>query len=237
MRICVIGNSHAGAIKEGWDRIAASFPAISMEFFAAAGKGMDDLQLSEGRLIAGTKKQAESMRLSSGGSAEIWPEHYDRFLIVGMGLRPPQLDRRLSEQVIDATLTAMTQIAPFRVARMIRSLSLAPILVLPVPLYALPPRPEEMQDRFIGCDDCLNRVDALARIEGLRVVPQPEDTRSSEWTTAEKWSVGSRPLGATVGVKPEALHPDGEFNHMNAAFGEVWLGSILAEFANESAAT
>lgn len=233
MRICVIGNSHAGAIKEGWDRIAADHPGVAMQFFAAARRGMEGLRLNEGRLVAGNAQLARDMALSSGGASEIDLAGHDLFLMVGLGLRVHPLDGRLSLQVRDAILQALAGSFAFRLARMIRSATAAPMIVLPAPLHAAPEGSGPEAAQLADYDACLGRIGDLAAIEGLRVMAQPAETRPSGWATAPDWSRGSRRLGAVVGAAGKGAHPEDERIHMNAEFGALWLSMILADLAGK----
>ncbi|MEZ5753509.1 MAG: hypothetical protein R3D90_01675 [Paracoccaceae bacterium] len=235
MRICVIGNSHAGAIKEGWDRIAPDHPGVAMQFFAAARRGMEGLRRTEGRLIAGNARLERDMALSSGGMTEIDLAAHDLFLLIGLGLRVHPFDQRLSQQVRDAMAAELAQCFAFRLARGIRAGTAAPILVLPAPLHAVPPEGGGKATRARDYDACLSRTEDLAAIEGLRVLGQPVETRPNGWATGPEWSVGSRRLGAVVGAAGKAAHPEGERIHMNADFGAMWLSTILADLAESVA--
>jgi hypothetical protein len=44
-RILVIGNSHVGALKQGWELCADDFPGARVDFFALAGRNFTELQL------------------------------------------------------------------------------------------------------------------------------------------------------------------------------------------------
>jgi hypothetical protein len=44
-RIAVVGNSHVGALKLGWERVAARHPGLQVEFFAAPGGHFNRLQM------------------------------------------------------------------------------------------------------------------------------------------------------------------------------------------------
>lgn len=233
MRICVIGNSHAAAIKEGWDRIAADHPGVAVQFFAAPGDNMDGLKLFEGRMVATEPLLAEFVTLSSGGQTEIRPEAHDLFLIVGLGLRPPKMDRRLSAQVYRAVTSELSRCLACRVAGMIRMVSEAPILMLPNPLPARQPTPDETEGRLMRQEDCLRDVQSALGLNGLQILRQPEETLSSGWTTDRRWSEGSSTLAGVIGMAPGAMHPDSEFNHMNADYGALWLSMILADLAGK----
>lgn len=45
IRVAVVGNSHVGAIKLGWERAAAAWPGIMVEFFAAPGVSYGRLKM------------------------------------------------------------------------------------------------------------------------------------------------------------------------------------------------
>jgi hypothetical protein len=46
-RVAVVGDSHVGAIKLGWDRLAARHPELKIEFFAAPGSHFNRISMFE----------------------------------------------------------------------------------------------------------------------------------------------------------------------------------------------
>lgn len=57
-RIIVIGNSHVAALKTGWEEIAAEYPGVEMEFFAAPGYNFVRFHLWDGLNFGLTPEEA-----------------------------------------------------------------------------------------------------------------------------------------------------------------------------------
>lgn len=87
-RICVIGNSHLGAAKLGWDAIAAQHPGRDLTFFGAPWSMLDGLALRDGALVAGDDRLAHKLRRSSGGLDRIVLAEYDRFILYALQFGP-----------------------------------------------------------------------------------------------------------------------------------------------------
>ncbi|QYK43123.1 MAG: hypothetical protein KF887_08525 [Paracoccaceae bacterium] len=92
MRIVVVGNSHAAAIRMGWDLVAAEFPEVSLTFLAAPravfetfahdGKGRFGL-VDPGGLTPNMRKVVESLSGAEGAALTVDPRAFDHVLIVG----------------------------------------------------------------------------------------------------------------------------------------------------------
>src|SRR5262249_9467769 len=88
VNICVIGNSHAAAIKQAWTDAAPGWgDGTTLTFFAAKAQLLRDLALEDGALVARSDELAAMLRLTSGGSDEIALDAYDGFILIGLGLR------------------------------------------------------------------------------------------------------------------------------------------------------
>ncbi|MEM1298881.1 MAG: hypothetical protein AAGH68_06325 [Pseudomonadota bacterium] len=87
-RICVIGNSHLGAAKHGWESIRAQNPGQQLTFFGAPWDMLSDLALEDGDLVALTEKLQHKLRRASGGLDRICTGDYDRFILYGLQFGP-----------------------------------------------------------------------------------------------------------------------------------------------------
>ena len=90
-RICVLGNSHLGALKLGWDLIEGSYPGTELTFFGAPRSMMQDLVLEGTRLVPRTDKLTAKIRRSSGGLEAVEIEDYDAFILYGLQFGPRRL--------------------------------------------------------------------------------------------------------------------------------------------------
>jgi len=70
LRICIIGNSHVGALKEAWDDIGSDHASLDVTFFAARGDRLKDLVVNGNTLRAdgpGATPLKKFMAFTSGG--------------------------------------------------------------------------------------------------------------------------------------------------------------------------
>ncbi len=67
--ICLIGNSHLGALKLGWPSIAAEFPEMNLDFYASAGDSLD-LAVMAGRIEPTTDAIRQRLAYTSEKSGE-----------------------------------------------------------------------------------------------------------------------------------------------------------------------
>jgi hypothetical protein len=86
-RICVIGNSHVNALKQGWEDIAATCPDHRLTFFASLGDRIGKLELVEGCLVPQDPALLKNIVFTSGGLDRIVLADYDVYLVYGLQLR------------------------------------------------------------------------------------------------------------------------------------------------------
>lgn len=82
-RICIIGDSHVAAFKNGWDRIAPRYPHVEMSYFAKASTALMDMTHDDTWI---TLKRARDRRFLSEafGYRKLDTSRIDCFLCVGM---------------------------------------------------------------------------------------------------------------------------------------------------------
>jgi len=106
MNICVISNSHAASLKNGWETIGERFPNIDITFFAAPNRGMSGVKFDVESRAYKTRNHSvrKVLAMTSGGYGRIDIDSYNAFLVYGLFLDIPKLDLRLSEAVKSVTL-------------------------------------------------------------------------------------------------------------------------------------
>lgn len=104
MKICIIGNSHVGALKRAWD--IKPHHSIDVDFFAARGASLRDLTVKRNALVPATRTLKSALKFTSGGKARIEPERYDGFLVYGAQAKHIifNKDNHYSKAVIQAAL-------------------------------------------------------------------------------------------------------------------------------------
>lgn len=89
-RLCVIGTSHIGALKTGWDEIRANHSDWDIVFFGAPNVGikerLDSVRPLGAKLVSDDKFTRQYFELTSEGKPEIDLTSYDCFLIQGAGI-------------------------------------------------------------------------------------------------------------------------------------------------------
>lgn len=227
-RICVIGNSHVGAIKAAWDEIQSDYPETSLTFFAGRSSSTEGLIPKDGILVPKTKALADQMAFTSGGRSQIDPAQYDIFLIYGMLKFPknPESYKTISQAFLWEFIkdTAQSSLLVSQ-ARKIREITAKKIFAAPppVPAHKNDTPPQKMPSHA--------DVVAFMQVESFDdfnciVVPQPKETLADARSTLRLYSAGSSRLGMAVKTAEEK-HPDQDNIHMNTAYGKLWLGNFL----------
>ncbi len=84
-RVCIIGNSHAAALRVGLDLLPELNDKFVFDFFAAQSDLMRSMELVGRKLVPTSEVTRQRLNAYSQGRAEIEIDGYDSFLIVGMG--------------------------------------------------------------------------------------------------------------------------------------------------------
>lgn len=80
--ICIIGNSHLAAVRQGWPALEAKFPRTKVTFYGAPGDKLKNLTVENGILRAGSIDLAKSMRtLDMPITLDL--EQFDAIILVG----------------------------------------------------------------------------------------------------------------------------------------------------------
>lgn len=154
-RICVIGDSHVGALKRAASALPPGEFGAAMTFFAGHVDLMRSLRAEGRTLVTPSKELRRLLAVSSRGAETIAVDDYDQFVVIGLqfGIR------RLAALYRDYTSDSMTSrpdgkyllsdacfvkaaeaaaagSEAMRIARMLRALTDRPIIVVPVPNQA-----------------------------------------------------------------------------------------------------
>jgi hypothetical protein len=226
--VCVIGDSHAAALKTGWNFIHGDFPELKLDFFAAMGKYMSQLAVRDGALVPLLDDLRRRIKHTSGGIESI-AGTYDYYLICGLGLRAP----RAPNVPDDVVLERMRQMAPELLAvqtvKKLRAITSAPIGVIPTPYRSSEaPEAEANRDRAArgialfgtACEGAFGEFQA-------ELFTQPAETLSDDGAYTN----------AVFARSPERWYftQDGEdHTHMDGSFGAIVLRHALNRLLNRS---
>ncbi len=228
MRLCVLGNSHVGALKRAADEVCLQNPDLRLGFFAARSNQTRDMTIRDGRYCPTSPALADQLALTSGGLRDIDPAAWDAYLIYGFGGRRRQGDtpRRFSKTFRQAVVLERLRgsLLPAH-ARALRSLTDRPIFAALAPLAAqtgdkpalrlLPPRAESALVQAHICDPL-----------GVTLVPQPEISLAGKIATRPELSQDAVTLEQAA---RETKADPQKHRHMNAAYGKLWLTEFLRQ--------
>lgn len=228
MKICILGNSHVGSLKRGWDIIHADHQEHQITFFASRADGMANLRLENQALVPCTPQLLNDILYTSGGMKEVSLLAYDVYFLYGLGFTLPTMDSRLSSEVMmHQCLDNFGCSLIFKIAEQIRSISASPIFIGHRPQAALTgisePRPNSLDYEAVF-SHMSNAVGASNAV----LVEQPLMTLAENvWNTKMEYSSGSTVLdvGDEYSNQP---HPPTDVLHMNDIFGRLYLQNFLS---------
>jgi hypothetical protein len=228
-RVCVLGDSHCGALKRAWDRMASRHAGVMITFFCQRALGLSGLIVAGEELVPDSQELADTLRFTSEGKDRVVPRDYDVFLIYGLGAIVGSFcsDTFYSRAVVTAALRDLVHPSlSFILLMRLRQLSDKPVFVghPPLPLAG-----------NVATDRCGStaypdriRLMNLLLYEPLRtrLLPQPPVTIARGEFTDARFSRGSRRL-AVGSHDDDELHSDDDNVHMNDEFGSIWMTEFL----------
>ena len=241
MKICIIGNSHVGALKRAWEKHFdwAETKKVSITFFAARGRKLNRLKYKDGMLIAKTEQLKKMLSFTSGGESFIDLNAYDVLLLYGLGTAPYYAnDLFYSEAVIGDFIKeySSTSSLALKILRLIPQDLGKKIYIGHDPMGAGKSRANRLLDECANNDyergiSLVNN--RIFNPHGAKLLGQPSQTiAASGRNTISTYSKGSKRLAAGA-ANDTRLHPETDSSHMNESFGEAWLDHFLLHIAND----
>lgn len=231
MRICVISNSHAASLKDGWDAVRSLVPQVELTFFAAPNRLMASLEADhqENKLHTDNQTIKKMLSLTSGGLDVIDINHYDAFLVYGLFLSVPRLDRKYSSALKAACISdSVKESINHRLVNDLCQMTKAPVYYSPNPLLS-----NSILNNAVEYSDCYHNYSVICEwIEkhyghnNAILVKQIEQTMGHYLTTLKAYSKGSVRLKLT---KESIAHIDHDVMHMNAEYGAQFMKMFLLE--------
>ena len=239
MKLCIIGNSHTGALKRAWDNLIEPCFKNNLEisFFASRGHGLKGLYLNGTSLVADNEALKKNLEFTSNGHYDIKINNYDFFLIYGLFAPYYTSDKFYSVDVIEHSLRDhFCSAFGYTLLTMVRSATDKKIYADPRPLPANPN----------GNEDNFSPTLSSHYSEGIRLandkiflplnselIHQPPETLvGNNRHTHSKFSKGSKRLDEWNSEK-SAPHPTEDLRHMNDQFGKIWLESFFKRLSRE----
>lgn len=229
MNICIIGNSHVGALKRAWDCFPSERKAtLNITFFAVGSKGMKYLEAKEGKLVSKNKNLTDALIYTSGGKSEIIPSEYDIFLLYGLFAKAyfNENSSLYTKAALNCALNdTVTDQLSFEVLLKLRSITEKKIYVGHNPFKAsLSDTSTLVHDGYLTGLELLNEV--VYKKYNSEILPQPLVTICNKKFTNPIYTKNSKKL-ATGKKEDNELHPEHDNFHMNDEFGSIWLSDFI----------
>lgn len=229
MRVCIIGNSHVGALKRAWDSfVSEERDVVNITFFAVGSDGMKGVDVKGNCLVAGNDKLKSAFVFTSGGKAEIDPTEYDVFLLYGMFAKAFFKDdsKHYSKSAIDCALKDLVKDQlSFNVLIKLRSITNKKIYIGHNPFKAASESSKNVvhEGYLSGLAELNQRV---YKDYNSEILPQPLSTIVNRKFTNIIFSRNSKKLATGTSADNE-LHPEQDNFHMNDEFGKLWLSAFI----------
>lgn len=230
MKICILGNSHAAALKHGWDRIAADYRGVNVHFYTMLGQNLGALELDGRHLVkkGGRGGRVRHFPPEIGEAVDL--DLYDGFILHGLGLNfrspdGPGLSAAVREAVI---VDSLQDTALWKLLGVIREVSGAPARVGPTPLRAA----ENVKTRGPSPEfrAFVEKLRLLCEERNAVVVPQPDETIVNGAMTDPKFNMDVVPIGKDPAEKMGANERHTDRSHMNPEFGVMMMTRYLESF-------
>lgn len=226
MLICILGNSHAGALKSAWDAMQSERSDVELHFFAMRGQHMRFARVNGDRLeIPNPDDLLRTYPETVGNSVEI--RRYDAFILHGLGLHPllPERTEGVSRACYDCVISdSITNTANWSILSELRRVTKAPVAVGTSPLTAAVEVRSRNVHPIVDQDAALLEA-RLAEMNAV-LVRQPNSTIVNGTKTDPIYNEGA------LGIAPDATKVDFENllsdrKYMNSKYGRVMLQLYL----------
>ncbi|QEQ95872.1 hypothetical protein [Neptunomonas concharum] len=227
MKICIIGNSHVGSLKRGWDQITRNYSNIQLTFFAHRNNGLADLVVKDSTLVAANEELEQALLFTSSGKGYICPNEYDIFLLYGLNAKAYLFgDCFYSESAIRSSVRDfITVTLSYKIFSLLCGVTNKPIYIGHNPLPAAVQVKNRKKSDYVLGMDILRKYSPLC--SNGYFVNQPEDTVVNSSLTNPCYSLGSKRL-AIGEFDDNEEHPLNDNMHMNDEFGILWLENFFS---------
>lgn len=224
-KICVLSDSHAAALKQGWSQIEEDFPETRLTFFAGTSTEWNTVRALEGKLVSTSPVLRDQFRRSGRGS-EI-ADAFDAYIVYSIGLAISfALKQWVKQEQKDwdahrtaAAMHVQTTNCAYALGQL-RKITARPVLLIAAPFqprdFCLfsPSIDDEAAAKIRG--DFFAQCEALAKDHGASFFPQPQRT----------WA----PNGVTTKMKfASPALPDGreDRRHCTPRYGAILMRAVL----------
>ncbi len=234
MEICIMGNSHTGALKQAWDAVIDDFPNIQITFFAQGQDTLNYLIVQNNKLIPEREGFAKALEFISGGKREIDPTEYDIFLLYGLNARANFfIPNTFSTAVVNTAMKDLTNGSlSYTLLQRLRKITDKKVFIGHNQLTAT--------DNVISTDYPESYIKGIEKINefiyrplNAELICQPLETIVNGNRTKGEFSRGSKKIIVRSSDIDNTAHVETDNCHMNAQFGELWLSNFLKQYLNQ----
>lgn len=251
-RICVIGNSHSGAVKLASEAVMPDFPGTKIDFFAMQGGVFTNLQRDGDDFVPAFPNERYRKIFQAVNDCDLFSiAGYDHIWAVGYRFGIGKLQQLLFKNDVlewpersDKPLISEDLFKNAVTGEVAEETTKIKALFGQDPRLVVTPGPQPSQkvmQRGPNFDRRLTHVDAIGRAElfqnlhsaairkqltdgGYQVMLQPAATLETPLTTQQKYGLDARTFN-------NADKPVGDDRHMNAEYGAILLRHYLENFA------
>jgi hypothetical protein len=233
VNIAVIGTSHVGAIKNGWDSLKQSYPNVEVTFYGARSSmfrkaGAQFWTLSNGKLAPVTDELNSAFAYTSKQPDGLIS--FNNFDLIWLHGFPPRFSLSLLEKTSSSFFSEsfrylVKRKTAFCLCEQLRSAGFrGSLLVSPPPMRVIEDELKLLEPRYVY-DLFESRYRDVFKELSADVLLQPKDTLTENFWTKERFGLGSEKLA--VSDSGSNKHPPDDISHMNGLFGELMLNLVL----------
>lgn len=257
-KVLVVGTSHSACLKEAWDARETRWAGQDVTFFAIMGREFKKLSVQDDLTFGPTSPKNDALReslITLNGAAEVNFRDYDVIVRTGFDLgeglyrtllsrfdvdgiiEGGKSGRRISQDFFETALRANFEDTVVQSDWADWGADAPKLMIVPKPAFServidQPLAQTTPWKRYLTLGDGVRQarevfdkimVQAFSE-KGAVFLPRPEVALTALGLSKSEFSVGSSRLGESRGD-----HPEGEFRHMNAAYGALVLDQVFAE--------
>lgn len=237
LRVCLIGNSHSGCFKTGWDAISNYYDNIEISFYPHHGEFYNSFQVDEKTKTLGMTDEFVRLNFEklSGNGGIIDFRNFDLCIVVGgISLSSYFTNNFYSKQVIKQIAKDHFESSHINVLfSKIRLISDIEVLLVPAPNSVSRKKVDNHLEPGRDIIHTLINRSILKPKNAMLALPPSEVWESNNVHFKQKYAAGERLTGASLvpGNKKEIID---DLVHMNAAYGALFLKRIFADMGEKA---
>jgi|GEM_PF-558677 len=237
-KVCLIGSSHLGVVRQAWSRdFESARPDIKLTFFGVPGSGLNKVFVVGNTAKSDDEKVIQSFITTSGGLTEINLLEYDIFILHGLGFplkslqaflqaspaQSPDETHGISQEELGKFIqNAIAKDKIIALARALRKASNAPIHISAAPMWSALER-DTTDDKYGRIRDTgsfiknayWSAIKEHFAVHEISLITQPEQTVEDTYFTKEIYTMGY----SSGNIR--------DYGHMNVKYGGLAIREML----------